>query len=269
MSIEMTVELDQPPNMVNVLVFCNHFMKHIMAYVTPDQTAKTVATFLWQEYISIFGMLAMLPSDWGTNFESNVVKELFELMGILKVRTTPYYAQTNRQVEQTEQTHKMIMHMIGKLSKDWTVDWPKHLPELVHAYNSMRSVITGYSPHYLMFGCWLHLPIDFYFPMMKDTEKHQHVDYYIAKLHESLWEAFKEVQAQPISEAERQKQYYDRKANAVSLEPGDLVLAKANTYKGKRNHMKWNTEWLRVSLCTLWRTSRQKTHKSSTKTDFF
>ena len=40
-SIEMTMELDQPPSMVSVLVFCNHFMKHIMAYVTPKQTAKT------------------------------------------------------------------------------------------------------------------------------------------------------------------------------------------------------------------------------------
>ena len=35
-SIETMIELDQPPNMVNVLVFCDHFMKHIMAYVTPD-----------------------------------------------------------------------------------------------------------------------------------------------------------------------------------------------------------------------------------------
>ena len=44
-SIETTMELDQPQNMVNVLVFCDHFMKHIMAYMTPDQTAKTVAKF--------------------------------------------------------------------------------------------------------------------------------------------------------------------------------------------------------------------------------
>ena len=39
---------------------------------------------------------------------------------------------------------------------------------------------------------------------------------------------------QSTSEAEKQKQSYDRKANAVSLEVGDLVLAKANAYKGKR-----------------------------------
>ena len=40
------MELDQPPNVVNLLFFCDHFMKHIMAYVTPDQTVKTVAKFL-------------------------------------------------------------------------------------------------------------------------------------------------------------------------------------------------------------------------------
>ena len=32
---------------------------------------------------------------------------------------------------------------------------------------------------------------------------------------------------------ERQKWYNDRKANAISLEPGDLVLAKADTYRGE------------------------------------
>ena len=242
LSIEMTMEFDQPPNMVNVLVFCAHFMKHIMAYVTLEQTAKTVAKFLWQGYISIFGALAKLLSDWEANFESNIVKELCELMGIQKVRTSPYHAQSNRQVEQAQQT---LMHMIGKLSKDQKVDWPKHIQELVHAYKSTGAAITGYSQHYLMFGHWLHSLIDFYFPPIKGTEKHQHVDYYIVELCEPLWEAFNEVQAQSMSEAERQKWYYERKVNAISHEPGDLVLA------------------------TSWRTSGQDTHESFTGTNFF
>ena len=62
-SIERMIELDQPPNMVNILVFCNHFTKHIMAYVTPDQTAITFAKFLWQGYILIFRAPANLLSD--------------------------------------------------------------------------------------------------------------------------------------------------------------------------------------------------------------
>ena len=48
MSIEMTMEPNRSPKVANILVFQNHFMKHVMAYVTPDQTAKTVDKFLYQ-----------------------------------------------------------------------------------------------------------------------------------------------------------------------------------------------------------------------------
>ena len=39
-NIETMMELDQPSYTVNVLVFCDHFMRHAMVYVMPDQTAK-------------------------------------------------------------------------------------------------------------------------------------------------------------------------------------------------------------------------------------
>ena len=147
-SIEMMMELDQPLHVVNVLIFCDHFMRHIMVHMTPDQTAKTVAKCLWQGYMSIFKALAKLLSEQRANFENNIISEVCVLMGIWKARMLPYHFQTNGQVEQA---HQMLMQMIGKLSTDWKADWPKHLPELVHAYNFTRSAITGYSPHYLMF----------------------------------------------------------------------------------------------------------------------
>ena len=62
-------------------------------------------------------------------------------------------------------------------------------------------------------------------------KKHQHVDHYIAQLCGQLQEAFKEAEVQSTSEAKRQKWYYDRKANAI---PGDLVLVKADAYRGRR-----------------------------------
>ena len=79
--------------------FVDHFTKHIMAYVTPNQAAKTVVKFLWQGCISIFRELAKLLSDQGANFESNIIKELCELVVIWKVRTSPYHTQASRQVE--------------------------------------------------------------------------------------------------------------------------------------------------------------------------
>ena len=44
-SIETMLELNQSPRVTNVLVFQDHFTKHTLAYVTPDQTVKTIAKF--------------------------------------------------------------------------------------------------------------------------------------------------------------------------------------------------------------------------------
>ena len=59
-SIETTIELNQPPKVANILVFQDHFTKQVMAYMTPNQTAKTVAKFLYQGYISILRTPARL-----------------------------------------------------------------------------------------------------------------------------------------------------------------------------------------------------------------
>ena len=75
-SIETTLELNQLPRVTNVLVYQDHFTKHVLAYVTPDQTAKTIAKFLYGGYISIFVALARLLSDRGTCFTSSIIEEL-------------------------------------------------------------------------------------------------------------------------------------------------------------------------------------------------
>ena len=79
-SIETAMGLDQPQNVVSLLVFCDHFTKHVMAFMTPDQTTKTLAKFLRQGYISIYRALAKLLSDQGANFKSNIIRKLCELI---------------------------------------------------------------------------------------------------------------------------------------------------------------------------------------------
>ena len=88
-SIETTMELDKSPRVANVLVFQDHFTKCVLGYVTPDQTAKTIAKFLYGGYISIFGAPARLLSDRGTSFTSSIIQELCKILGI---PTTADYA---------------------------------------------------------------------------------------------------------------------------------------------------------------------------------
>ena len=105
----------------------------MLAYVTPDQTVKTIAEFLYGGYISIFRALARLLSDRGASFTSSIIEELCKIPGIKQLQTTPYHPQTNGLVERL---HQMIMDMIGKLGEDKKANWPSHLAEIAHAYNA-------------------------------------------------------------------------------------------------------------------------------------
>ena len=46
-SIKTTLEPNQSPKVTNILVFQDHFTKHMLAHVTSDQTAKNIAKFLY------------------------------------------------------------------------------------------------------------------------------------------------------------------------------------------------------------------------------
>ena len=214
------MELDCPPYIVNVLVFCDHFMRHIMAYVTPDQTAKTVAKFLWKGYILIFRALAKLLSDWGATFESNIIIELCEFMGIWKVRTFPYHPQTNGPTKHWCRwlgNWVRIRKQTGlSICQSWcmlAIPWDQLPQDTAHTIWCLGDDCACLST---------------YFPTIVSTEKQQCVNHYVAALRAWLHGAFKEAQSQSTSEAERQWWYYNCKANA------DLVLAKADAYKGRR-----------------------------------
>ena len=147
-SIETTMELNQPPSVKNVLVLMDHFTRYVMAFITKDQKAKSVVRILYEQFISVFGAPAKVLSDQGVNFTSTLVEELCSAFGIQKCRTTAYHVQCNGKVERFHQT---LFRMIGKLATNKKAQWEQHLPEPLQAYNSTRSAVMGYSPHYLMF----------------------------------------------------------------------------------------------------------------------
>ena len=90
-NIETTLEPNQSPRVANVLVFQDHFTMHVLAYVTPDQTVKTIVKLLYGGYISIFGALARLLSDRGTSFTSSVIEVMCKILGIKWLQTMPYH----------------------------------------------------------------------------------------------------------------------------------------------------------------------------------
>ena len=200
------MELNKPPVVKNVLVMTDHFTRYALAVVTKDQTAKTVTKVFYECFIAVFGVPTKLLSNRGVNFTSTLVEELCSAFGIQKCRTTAYLTQCNRQVEHF---HQMLFHMIGKLSGDKKAQWEQHLLELMQAYNSTQSVVTGYSLHYLMFGRHPRLPVDYYFLMVSAFECSHHMPAYVMEGRRHFKEAYTEAHLQTNCEAEKQKHYYD------------------------------------------------------------
>ena len=195
---------------------------------------------LYERFISVFGAPAKLLSDRGANFTLALVEELCSAFGIQKCRTTAYHAQCSGQVERF---HHTLFRMIGKLSADKKDQWELHLPELLQAYNSTRSAVTGYSPHYLMFGRRPRLPVDFFFPTIDVNIRHRRVPTYVEEVLAHFKEAYIEVPT-PIEQRSgpTEMHNYDRAISMVQLMPGDTVLKKADAFQGKRKVKDWWSE---------------------------
>ena len=230
-SIEETVPLKEDPVICNVLVLQDHFSKYVVTYVVKDQTARTAAETLRIGYFGLFGAPAYLVSDQGQAFTGHVITHLCELYGVQKLRTSPYHAQTNGQVERMNQT---IIHMIGKLEEDRKACWSEHLPELLLAYNATRSTVTGYSPYYLLFSRRPRIPVDYLFPTLHDSPHQTKMEVSVVAMQKRLKEAFTVARHLTSEEVARQCRYYDRKAGAVALQPGDIVMVRTDGFVGKR-----------------------------------
>ena len=178
--MEISGNLRKKAKTKNILVVVDHFMRFIQAYVTKDQTAHTVTKILYDKYFTIFGFPRCLMSNQVHTFCGNVIAQMCDYLWIKKIRTSPYHLQRNGQVEWVHQT---LLHMIGKLEEDRHRDWPTHLGSVVHAYNTMRSLVTGFSPHYLMFGRWPRIPIDLLFPTIRRLNTKKTLDEYVTALY--------------------------------------------------------------------------------------
>ena len=87
-----------------ILTVVDHVTKHAEAYALQDQKAATVARVFLNEFVARSGVRYILHTDQGTNFESNLCKELCKMLGISKTRTSPYHPQYDGQVKRINRT---------------------------------------------------------------------------------------------------------------------------------------------------------------------
>ena len=121
----------------------DYFTRWVEAYAIPEFSAKTVGQKLVYEFFSRFGTL---HSDQGCNYESQLFKEVYELLKDTKTRSSPYHPQSSGMIERFNRT---LIDMIAVYTNQNQTDWDKHLPMLTVAYRSCVNEKTGYTPNLL------------------------------------------------------------------------------------------------------------------------
>jgi transposase InsO family protein len=213
----------------NILVITDHFSRYAQAYPTTNQTARTTATVLYENFVVHYGWPARLHSDQGRNFESAIIRHLCELAGIAKSRTTPYHPMGNGQ---TERFNRTLISMLRTLDHDKKANWKAYVPSLVHSYNCTKNESTTYSPYYLMFGRQPRLAVDIVFGLQNQGETASYGEY-ISSLRGRMEYAQQVASAASQESQTDNKKRHDLRSRGAVLTVGDRVLTRNVALHGK------------------------------------
>ena len=220
-----------------VLTMIDYATKYAEAIAIPRVDTITVAEALWEMW-SRLGIPEKVISDRGTQFTSDVMKEIFRLLSIKGAVTTPYHAQANGLVEKFNGTLK---NMIRRLCIEQPHEWDRVLPAMLFAYREVPQESTGYSPFELLYGRNVRGPLD----VLKKCWTNEEEDNEVRTAAEYVTELKNRVEMSCRIAAEHQRaarsryaRTYNRKAVARTLEPGEKVLVLLPD-KHKRLQLSW------------------------------
>ena len=170
-------------------------------------------------------------TDQGTNFTSNLLAELYRLLQVKAMRTSPYHPQTDGLVERFNCTLKS---MLRKTLTDEGKDWDRLLPYLLFAYQEVPQSSTRFSLFELLYGCAALGPLDI---LQESWEGEKQSDESVVSCIPSVQEKLAKISELVGKNASRakaqQKRWYDQNAHSREFQPGDqeLVLLPTSTSK--------------------------------------
>ena len=202
------------------IVVMDYLTKWPEVFTTSKQDTLTIAKLLMEQVVPVHGVPRELLSDRGGCFLSNLICELYRLLGIRKVNTTAYHPKTDGMVERFNRT---LIEMLAKTAERDPRRWDQHVPFVLFAYRTSPHEATGETPFKLLYGREAVLPTDeLLWPPQEKNEVF--LDTYIDEVTTQMSEAWTLAQDHIRKAQAKQKKYHDRKARTPDFKVGDRVL---------------------------------------------
>ena len=203
----------------------------VMDYATryPEaESLKAIDTITVAEaLISIFcriGFPEEMLTDRGSQFMSEVLKEVNRLLSLKHLKTTAWHPMCNGLVERFNGTLKTILK---RLCAECPKQWDRYLPAVLFAYRSSIQESSGFTPFELVFGRKVRGPMEIlraYWGKEEQGEDVKEVYQYVVELKQRLQQTCDIAQEELLRAQEVQKRHYDRSARTKALEVGQKVL---------------------------------------------
>ena len=139
-----------------LLTCVDRFTRWPEAIPLPDITAPTVAQAFVSGWIARFGTPSTITTDRGTQFESDLFKQLMHLLGSHRIRTTAYHPAANGLVERF---HRQLK---AGLSTAPRTEWITTLPLVLLGIRSCLKEDLHCTTSELVYGTTLRLPGEFF-----------------------------------------------------------------------------------------------------------
>ncbi|KAL7841339.1 hypothetical protein SRHO_G00250300 [Serrasalmus rhombeus] len=201
-----------------VLVAMDFFTKWPEAYAV--QSAVTTAERLVEEFFCRFGLPEELHSDQGRNFESQVMAEVCQRLGVRKTRTTPLHPQSDGLVERFNKT---LATQLAILADKHQRDWDRHLPLVLWSCRAAVQESTSFTPAQLMLGRELRMPTDLVFGLPVGLDTPVNETCYARNLRERLAAVHRTTRENQEGASAHQKRAYDTRCQGAPLALGTAV----------------------------------------------
>ena len=176
-----------------------------------------MAELFVSRFVCQFDVPDVLHTDQGRNFESALLKEVCQLLGVVKTRTTPYHPQSDGLVERFNRT---LLNLLSMAASENERDWDLHIPMVMMAYRTSVQESIGCTPFYLMFGREGRLPADVMFRLPSSPMQ---VNKYAQDMRFRMEQAYQLVRDRLQLQQRRQKALYDRTTKGSLYAIGDHV----------------------------------------------
>ncbi|XP_062616792.1 uncharacterized protein LOC134278492 [Saccostrea cucullata] len=206
-----------------ILTVVDYSTRYPEAVALKNIDTETVAEAL-VEIFSRVGIPKEVLSDMGTQFTSNIMKEVGRLLSFKQLVTTPYHPACNGLVEKFNGTLKS---MLRKMSSERPKDWDRYLPALLFAYREVPQESTKFSPFDLVYARNFRGPMAVLKELWTKEEKDPEVKttyQYVLDLKERLARTCELAQRELQKSKDHYKKHYDKRTKPRSFKVGDFVL---------------------------------------------